>query len=1502
MRTVTASITAAETGGALKPATTVTASNELLSFASFTTQTNALLDTAIPQSYGAGVTWRTTDGKAYARSFTRGTAAEWALSTAGATQIDGAGAATQYHAMRYAVISATTFIAPVHNGSGVQLYDIDTFTAGASTFGPVFGPDFSDTSSLVCRVEAVCYSGLAGHVVVAVGTHNFTLQLTTIEFWHVTSAAAVQLDSIIQYDLSDTYSHWHSCAKWASFITAIYDSANLSIRVIANAHPDGKSVTFTIKNGVESMIRPVVPIDPEYGSITFRASTLTKIDDLYYLTGRLTYSFDDGSTQAFDCYLTSLDGDLWSIGERSFYLHASDSCGTVLLDTSPSPDVLYYGGNLVVSVATATPVQGVNTATMQEAVVMMPGGSLSQIGNGAHSLQFNVANPTGAYSDNSNVTRGSVLYLEKGQWGATSQVGVYSIDSVNAMVTEKGRSAAVIRARDIASKALIRHNAPVDIEYAGMDSMTTNLADKTGLVLKTRDSDVLVLDSSNPSGDDVTQFDAIMGASGLLHKGLNNPLVALVDVNDAPDIFLKATVECPDTGDDYALSQFVFVWGAEDSDVFRAVAVPKDNSWSSKAKPRVMASNIRPYDSTDDSGGFTFPKRMQALWNSNNVGDDAYLQALAEVASHYVTEFAHTQTAGTKRDYALRVSGRRVQLFSHLHDYGPTTMADNAGWTTYMEYLYTSDERLVPKGKSRVGFAVDTDAWALQTAFAHAAYADVETGLTTAITHNAKTYYATSGMPPDVGHFEMPSPSSVNHLACTGTTFNNAYANVDLSAYYYVGQTIWWTGMAGTGGGARAITGWVTNGVNAKGGMTLSASTLQNATAMLNWIRSGVSWAECASGVKAKSVTGGTVWVDPNPKRVTGLMTGLAAFAGNDATALVYQARWVDSDGVTHLLLSGGWDGTNPVADASAWKMIFHHNAIGKFRASVDYDLPTHGRMLIENEIVRYTETVIDRWDSTLGVLVPNTQWLTYIPTYYGAPALQTAAALRIHLYNASGSGDDWAAITDAAGLHCEVTGRSGMASGDVPSVYLTGVGNDGVAYIEIDTMPAGPILETDYVTISGRGQLGTKKNTHASDAPVCYYPVPAVGGTRAESFVTVSSFSARTGVRHCVEDAIKYLCASAGMRDAAFRNLLDTAYVKTPWTHVVTTTPTVIPTNGGKQYADFVLDMDVHIPDVTGLLAIGFRGYYRLLIAQETSAAGELRLLLDAPNDTRITAGAGGRLLQWADVNISNGVTMCAAYADNAHVRLTVIGDSITVTINEKHVWTFDLGEMVHTDGTSYNVQTAGDIVIYCYGPMSGNNNASIRLLELWPDATPIQSPVGTNTAQTIKRICDRWGITSRATQTGGIEFSTFTSRDNAGTLTASLKDHGHTGDDAKSVGHVMVTGRQSGAFIDATHITADGYSFQVSSNSDAQTVQESAEAAQVIARESVEFAAQETITATMRIADEVEDMKTLAYAPGNGAPSFATDDFVITALNWTFGEKMDTAKYNLRKYQEWQ
>jgi hypothetical protein len=1517
-RTVDANISTWEDAGDLNPTETLIVRREVLSFAAFTSQANATLETDVPQTFAvrnggtyAYVAYRKTDGTSRLQVITLATAANWALS--GGAQVSANTVLVMRNGVFTDASNATWLYTAVASGSQVQLrrQQINAITAdpptiSLSNYGPVFGPQLTNTSTLVRRVEAICPTD--GGIAVAIGTHDFANDLSTIQFWYLPDAStALQLDTLIQADLSETYSTWYAAATWATYISAIYDSTAKAVRVIANGHPSGKSMQFSITAGVETPLEAVAPVDPVYGATAFRASGVSKINGLFYLCGRLTQVLSDGTLSTYDCYLTSGDGRLWSVGERSSFLSRYDSAGTLCIDVAANPVKIYYGGNLIVYVADATPVQGYNTSTQQLTLTskLIPNYSNDFVTGGPHRFTLQLRNEDGALTDHVLLTGIGVMYLSAGQWGTNSLIGAYGIDKPDTGNTNESRDVIKISARDVASCAITGHNVPLAVDWWGQDAWSSDLADDDGLVIKTRTADILTLDAATATKADLSEHDATLGSSGLQYKGLNNPLISYIDMVDTPDVLMKATLLFPDTGSTYALPTFAFLFNADDAGFFNGLAIPKVNAWGSKTKPRIVKSNLKAYDEARDSGGFNFESRYQGLWASNNYdsgdAEKKYLQALLELPSHYNTETAYTHPAGATRDYAFRVSGRRVQLYWKAHDYAAATCAANAGYTLICEYLFGDDARLYPAGRTRPAFGVSVDALALKQAYAQAAYAAKELTLTSAASYENASHYTTSGIPPGVDHFGGANAENTAMVAVDAGGFD---LNIDLRNYFYPGQVIYID--AGVG---FATIGYLDNHGGSIYNWVHFTQAYHATTGSYHfYLRAGTYWAQASSATASKTISGATIWTDPGAKKTYMPLIGWGAFVGNDPASLVYDDGWVRSDGVTHYRLDKGWDPTNPIALPNDWKLELYQNVLGLWRISTAYGIdPAMVHIMIEKELARIAETSYYPFGDTLGdgtnLKTRTAQWVTYIPTYYAYPNAQGSPSQTV--YNrVVGGEDDFADIPNAAGLLFEVSARSGTEEADVPQVYVTGNGaSAGRGYVTIDTLPAGPILASDFVTLSGRGALKTTKATHPSTAVVAVAPIPITATAAPASYVTLSRLGCFAGARRTLEDGLKRLCALAGVRVTHFRNLMTGAYAKTPYPLTITTTVQTLPLV--TSLADFVLELNAHL-DASAWLRIDFRtktgsaAYYRLALRQATTGcitAGLQTISTDITAD-----GSGLRWFEYTPPVRISGQNLNAAAADTVALRISVVGGKVSVDANGQHVWDFDPESYVHTDGTSYDVRGAYSVGLSYSATVSGNS-ATVRVPELWDAMPEVAMNAGANTSAKILKLCSDYQVTSKATSDGGLEFTRFIVRDTGRTLRKAIRTHTHSRDDSQPVGYVLATGNNvTGAYINTDYIAEQGFRAAVIDNTAWETTQQASAAAQLESRKSIESAREETVAFGARMSDEVEDLVPLTYAPGGDAPAQAEINVVITELHWTRAENVRNATAKVRRYVAWQ
>lgn len=264
MRTVSGTMQTAEREPIVDWGYSVTLRREIWSFASLTSQASSA-DPLIPQSWvmrssgnQAYVVYFCTDGVPRIKVVDTTVAADYALGTAGVTSI------TTTRCMRPGVYRRTSdgvvkVFTANQDGSGIQLREstlsstTNAVTTAFSNYGPVFGPASAASSTRVCRVEAVCPTD--GGILVAVGQHDFTNQLSTIQFYLVadatgTAASVLTLNTIIQMPLLTTYtdwgSNWYGGAKYCAAVSAFYNATTKRVHVIANDQLHGRAVQFTI--------------------------------------------------------------------------------------------------------------------------------------------------------------------------------------------------------------------------------------------------------------------------------------------------------------------------------------------------------------------------------------------------------------------------------------------------------------------------------------------------------------------------------------------------------------------------------------------------------------------------------------------------------------------------------------------------------------------------------------------------------------------------------------------------------------------------------------------------------------------------------------------------------------------------------------------------------------------------------------------------------------------------------------------------------------------------------------------------------------------------------------------------------------------------------------------------------------------------------------------------------------------------------------------------------
>lgn len=1537
MRNVGSAIINAERASIVDPVHAAYVQDELLSFTTMAATSNAALDADCAPTF----VMRPSDALAYAafrnaasatsylRVIDTTVASDFQLSSASAYSI-------AYETMRHGLINAsgTVYIYSADmTGSGVQCKratlasTTNPPSVTFSDYGPLFGDPLADSSSLVRRCEAVCPTD--GGVIVCIGTHDFTAGLSTLQFYLLPDAStAVQLNTLIQMPLTETYTNWYSVAKACSMVTAVYNAADDRIIVVASDQVHGRAVSFSIQNGVESALRPIVPVDPDASSITIRPYSLSVLGGVYYLTARFARTSSAQYTTGFDCYLTSADGVNWSFGERSFYIGGVDAKGTLLM-RGDSPSVVVYAGNNAAWTAPPTKLQSSSSALRTTITDYIADWSLSQVANGADKLTMTIVNPPtsggdGVLTGDASVTRGGVIYLQSGQGATLADVGSYSIDQVDDAVSTDGRTALKVQARDAGSKRMIDTSFVLAMPFATRVTVSSQMAALASLTIRTPAVGVAA-DSVN----------------GWTYSARNDPLIAYCDTDDSGDVLMKATVTA--TGSDaYHLASMGFVFGASDAGAGSVLLVPKTSSWDlgggAPDRPVVRALSLRGVDPADPDKadtGWNLSSHVNSLWQSvldpltSSVGG---VRTAAIAAPAPRVNGAWSMTPGTTYDLAARIAGRRVQLFAKARVTTAAGWANAATYSLIAEFLFDAQARRKQSGKNYAGLALSQDVWVDLPAFAASPYDDIEQSLTKAGNNAA------------LNDFSMYSTTA---QAQTDQTKISVFS----SAAYVVGQYIRLYSSA-YGYSSRHQISDINGGI-----ITLTAayaSSIPNGANIDVYTLGDTSewgWADC--GKRTATALGGTpVITDPLAEKKPRQVIGRAAFASDDSTAV--SIRYVVCDGVRFSLRSGdvngsrtAWDyGANPIAQAddafysagsvpNAWRAVFHHGFVFS-GTPADVKLPDTGYLDVEDECIRYAPFTFYRRG-----MVQQRTW-TLVPTYYAPLQAAATGTTTITNWKARTStgvvGDDFGSIASPKGLLVEISSRNGGRINNDKQYYVAqttsvtpSAGNDAASYITLNTGYENSIAGTDTVTlagngdiaiVSGRGQFGTKKATHASGAPVRYSPrdVSTDGLTGALPTIRVNAWDCFSGGYQSLEDMLRRMTAIAGLRNPAFRNRFTSP--ASPVTRTLTTSAYALPLDS--TLANFVLDARVHIPGNStnsggvisaNSLKIGFRGYYMLYIGQYATAAdyaagrpGVLSVGL-ATTSTDISAASDGvRWLERAyvpltDANIAGAVsgtspnfTLAEDVTKLVDLRVTAQNGLVSVEVNGAPVWTFNLDRF--TDGTtSYRKDAPGSITL-AYALSIAGYTATIRVQELGEEVARYTAPRGSQVSAAINAISQARRLRTRAGVGGAVEFSRFQSRDNAGTLSENLWADSWTQSDLVQRGHMLVAGDATGEYVDPTVIVTDGYKFGATTSNSVSTSEDATNEARLLMREAAEFDETRGVDGVGLLEVQPEDRIALVYGGEDDMPQHASSDHVVTAVNLRASTSEVTGSYTLRRY----
>lgn len=1565
--TINSTIKAAERAGTVKPGHEAYAQNELLSFGEIANHSASSIVTSVPQSWAllssgtiGYATVRRIDNNAYIQVVNFSNTAHFNLT---------GGTLVSYECMRNAVVTldGTTYAFSADMDASVTQVKRATLTSTTdaptvswSNYGPTFNTGYLGGSVIVRRVEAVCPT--AGGVVVAIGTHDFDQQLSTITFFFLPDTSTViELNAIIQMPLIEAYVSWNGNAHHCCFVSAIYNATTGKVHVFANDQVHGRAVQFSIQTGIESEITPVIPIAAEADLIGLYPASVSLINGTYYLTARFRRKARQGETtvltSSFDCFLTSPDCVNWSFGTRSFYLTVNAIYGALVLVPGATPYV-YYAGNNKAYRAVATKLQTSSSALRLDITNYMEGWLVEQAGSSADSFRTTLVNPptaggAGVLDDNQNIRSGSVIYLSAGQSATMGEIGVYGIDeNAAAADADEGLSPIDIVARDYGSKRLIDTNLVMELDMEGRVVTQKDLTALDDLWIRTAVNEVTYDDAGN-----ALPYFGVKATSGdgWLYNGANDPLVAYAEGAENGNILMKvrARATMADAlGTNYHLSTLGFLFGMNEAGEGNIAMIPKGNGWTlasvTQDRPKVRKLKLNALDPDDPEKldtGWIFKAGENTLWQSNHAD---YVRTEAVTGGAYRNTLATSLTADVTYDVAMRVSGRRVQTFWKPVNISETAAnwSDAAGYTLRSEYLFDNRTKRSQAGRDWCGVALSTDVPSSTEWWRAGQYGDIVTRMTT-----VNALYAA---PYDEYFSKNIGTCVFGTGSCTSVSLTGSYT-LPLGRIFLLLPLSPSTSPAGVFVVASKTSGAQNSNftVAFRDGLN-STSGAQTCAIFVLGDGSRFGWSSSATRNKLIIPAIGEEYLeitDPGAIKNNEIIVARACYASEDNSAITIS--YVKTDGVVADIISAAADSglawslaTNPIgkdesdvpiegysgSSPDEWRiMVF--NAMLFEGDPAAYGLPTSAQIYfrVDNEIVRGQKQSFQLPGYS------NLYTGCFIPTFYRSLAAIARNSSVLKGWKSPGGaqpGDKFDAVETAmggsvVGMLVEVIARNTENRPQALQLYATDAYTSaGDDYVALSVPFAGELLDLEaFAVMSTRGQDGTLKETHNAAASVMHYPRNAAGETAT---MRLYHFDAYSGLYLSVEDALKKLTNLAGVPNATFRNR-HTAPT-TSFTTTLSTSLTTLPL--AESLANFCLDATVHIPGnstnatgVAGIVSINwiefqFRGYYKVVIGQFATAAniaagqyGYIRVGL-ATMSSEINAGADGeRWFEWAPISITDAnvsgsysgttpnFTLTEDVSKLTDVRIAVQNNEVIVEIAGQHAWTFNLDRYTLSSGVTLRVDNAGPIQVKNKAGLT-SYTATFRVQELGDAMPRYTAQMGSTVADAVTAITEARRVRWRATPTGGVEFSRFDLRDDVGPFGSNLWRDAWMDRDLTQRAHVLLAGSTvAGEALSEALIATDGYSFSAGATDRVDTIEGAAYEARLQQREAAEFAETREINGVGLLEAQPEDKITLAYDGQGDAPIHASSDHIVTGL--TISASMDdsgnqevTGRYMLRKF----
>lgn len=1063
MRNIDPSITAAELNAVQLPRFQFTLEDSLIRFSTKSSGlSNVALNTYIPVtvetlSTSQNHAWATfsINGSSKVKYLRIDTAADWSLSNSGATTIQDT---SQCQRLGLFNDGANVYLYYPEVNTASDFFQIKRVSLTSQTSNPVslasatnYGPQVpfvyeyvssspSQASDHFNSIKAIM--PVASGLIIMTGDHNYLMKKIFFTFYYVNASGYTKLATTFTGDIDQALSESSDAPMYSQ--SCAYEE-NGVIYIYFNTNQNERSAYFTLTNGVESEVSLVIPIDKEDEDHNFACYSVSKLNNAYLMTGRLSFKNSDDTVIGFDTYLTSNNLKDWSVGESNSFITTNNAKGKIVY----SSNYLYYLGNLYWARAvpnrelapTATTIPSYD---ISERVTSF---SLSQSLNEADSFTFTLNNQDLYFNSGGPASSGTV-YVNAGQGETLSQIGVYSIDSTDQAYSVEGIQLRDLSGRDIAIKKLNDWQCPIDMWLDGATQFRSDMKNSDGFIIKS---------------EDIDKFGTFTAGSNFKFTGLNTPYMMLFDAPYSESSIIKTSVYLTDYDDAYHLSSVGFMLGAyEDEDKnFNSLMllVPRERGGAtpfSTTAPVLRKLNLTPIDTSDPdklNTGLKYEQFISSLWRKS-ADENPITTTTTATYEHVANNFRIPKA--TQTDLMVRLNGREIHLYSKERVRTSAGWAQNAEWLLKTVVTTPETENLYPQQNSYAGLVLSTDVSASKDWFAQGKYGDMVVQLSYADSYDQPglqgpwqrnllcdqgqtcnysgnragstlTSYIIEGLE-NLDHFAVGMKIMIHGVSYfTGwyiTTIEEIYPGegrirVDLNmppGYQQYTTGAQWT--PNSGGPYQQPEDYQ---YNLPGGFQVPAQegtwsplyayeTIYNYEIQIFGLGNDVFFGVVSSQSKPVAVQNSTTYVnaETGATKKAILLEGRGALVTSDSTAM--SIRHFDSDGVYHRLKSGNtgtggsytpFDDTSPTINTNKWKFIMYH---GKFFDGTPNSVgcKTNGYLIVEDEVIRYIEYAsLQRGRYPGDTPVYNT--VTICPSAY-AP-VQDASLGASHIYNWKSSG-----------------------------------------------------------------------------------------------------------------------------------------------------------------------------------------------------------------------------------------------------------------------------------------------------------------------------------------------------------------------------------------------------------------------------------------------------------------------------------------------------------------